>query len=76
MRILKAVGLTALLRETIKDVQFGSDMAPKCGSYGAYTLFTESGRELVIWNSMGEVNLSEVVEKEWVRGPEPMLDKP
>ncbi len=60
-RRLKGVSFGKLLKETIRDVQFGSDLTPSCGSYGATTLWTESNREFVIWNSMGEVNLSEVI---------------
>ena len=73
--MLRAIGVKGLVGETVVEVKNGSKHTPKCGSYGAYTLITKSGRELVVWNSMGEVNISEVIEEDWVRGPEPMLDR-
>jgi hypothetical protein len=58
---LKAVGFHSLRGETIVNERHGNELTPNCGGYGAYTLTTESGRELVVWNSLGEVNLSEVI---------------
>lgn len=63
MRRLVAVSLQALKGETIKRVSYNNDMMPKLNAYNGYTLFTESGRELIVWNSMGETNLSEVKER-------------
>ena len=60
MSHLNGIAWTQLTGETIVEVKFGNPLTPKLGSYGAYTLITKSGRELVVWNSMGEVNLSEV----------------
>ena len=59
--MIKGVAFSVLVGETIKEVAFGNPNTPKCGSYGAMTIVTESGKRLVIWQSMGEVNLSEEV---------------
>ena len=61
IRMLKGMSMKKLQTETIVAVKCGSDLTPACGSYGAYTVLTESGKEYVIWTSMGEVNLSEII---------------
>ncbi len=58
MAHLKSVPFRDLETESINHVKCGSDMAQACGSYGAYTIYTASGKEYVVWNSMGEINLS------------------
>jgi hypothetical protein len=64
---LEAVSFEHLVKEEITAVQYGSIYVPKCGSYGARTLHTASGKEYVIWNDgHGEVNLSLVVQKQLV----------
>ena len=61
MKRLKGLSFKELIKETVIEVKCGCELMPTCGSYGATTLNTKSGRELVVWNSMGEVNLSEVI---------------
>lgn len=61
-RYLKGFSLVNLAGEQIVKVKHGCDLMDKLNPYNAYTLFTKSGRELVIWNSHGETNLSEVKE--------------
>lgn len=40
----KGVDMHSLIGEKIIKVSFGNPLMPKCGSYGAYTLTTESGK--------------------------------
>lgn len=70
MRALNSLSFKSIMEERIVEVKFGCDLMPKCGSYGAQTLITKSGRELVIWSSMGEVCLSEVLDDETKKGKE------
>ena len=59
----KAISFNALKDETIIENFCGCTIMPKCGSYGAHTLKTASGKEFVIWTSMGEVCLNIIEEK-------------
>ncbi len=59
---LQGVSFRVLEGITIVEVIHGHKLTPSCGSYGAYTIKTEKGEEYVIWNSLGEVNISQVVE--------------
>lgn len=70
MRALNSISFKILINERIIEVKHGCDLMPKCGSYGATTLITKSGRELVVWNSFGEVCLSEVLTDETKKGCE------
>ena len=63
-KILQGMSFASLVDETIVEVSSGSTLTPKCGSYGAYTIRTKSGKQFVIWQSMGEVNLSQVIDRE------------
>ncbi len=58
---LEGCSFKVLTGERIVNERFGNPLTPKCGSYGAHTIMTESGREFVLWTSMGEVSLGEVV---------------
>ncbi len=62
MEKLKHLNFKALIGETITGVEFGNKLLHGLGSYGAETLKTASGRTFVFWQSMGEVNISEVIE--------------
>lgn len=62
MRMLKGISIRNLKDIKIVSEKCGSDLTPKCGSYGAHTLFSDEGTEYVLWTSMGELNLSKVVE--------------
>ena len=62
MKRLKGVSFDELNAETIKNSYCGNELTPTCGSYGAHTIRTVSGREFVLWNALGEVNLSEVIK--------------
>ena len=56
---MKAISMNALARPglVITSVTHGNKAMPKCGSYGAWTLHTNHGT-MVLWSSMGELNLS------------------
>ncbi len=60
----KAVSITELKGETILDVSHGSDVMDQLNTYNGYTLLTKSGRKFVVWNSMGETNLNEIIRGE------------
>lgn len=49
-----------LVGQTITEVKHGSPELPKGQTYGVYTLKTKAGREFIVTQCMGEVNLSEV----------------
>lgn len=51
--------LATLEGRKIVKVKFGAPQTPKLGSYGAYTITTDDGKEYVIWQAMGEINLSQ-----------------
>jgi hypothetical protein len=61
--IRRHVSFDALLNETIVSVKYGHDGFPSCGPYGARAFHTASGKIFVVWNSMGEVNLTQMIEQ-------------
>ena len=60
----KAVSMMTLKGQTIKEVRHNSDVMDRLNPYNGWTLITESGREFVVWNSMGETNLNEIFREE------------
>ena len=63
MKTYKAQPMAILAGETITKVSHGNPIMERLPPYNGYTLYTASGREFVIWNSMGETNLNEILEK-------------
>jgi len=58
----KSVLWNSLIGETIIETKWGNQTLPNYQTYGCQTLITKSGREFVITQAMGEVQLSEVVK--------------
>jgi len=56
-----AVNFKELEGETITNVKYGSPHYPRAGSYGAVTITTKSGKEFVLTQGFGEVNLSKLI---------------
>lgn len=61
-QMYNGVSMSTLIGETIIEVKFNNPEMPKLNPYNGYTLITKSGREFVIWNSLGETNLSEITK--------------
>ena len=62
MRYLNPVSVRdTLCSIKISKIKHGSQLTPSCGPYGAYTIQTEDGREYVLWQAYGEINLSQVI---------------
>lgn len=62
-RYLRARPLKALDGETIKQTVDGSDLTTSSAQNGARTIHTESGREYVLWTSMGVQYLCQVITR-------------
>lgn len=61
--MIKGVNFKTLESKTITNVKYGSEHTPSCGSYGAMTIECSDGSKFVIWNSLGEVNLSQITKE-------------
>jgi len=61
----KPVPMSALKNKTIVDTKHGvpKNCDMRLSSYQACTIKTETGETYVIWNSMGELNLSQILEE-------------
>lgn len=60
--MMRSVAWHALEGEQVVETKSGNANTPKLGPYGATTLITKSGKQFVVWQAYGEVNLSLVTD--------------